>query len=260
MQQTLTNTPVNYFWQRTAYLYIFLLFISFSFPHYFLPDVGAFTQPFFANIAYWVAVNLLGKQTSIYKALISDSTVFYVHAVLMWVPAFTAGMIWQKWDKQNTQWIQYKPWFRTCFRYYLFLQLMVYAFQKIFLWQFYTPEPNTLYTAVGQVNKDLLFWTVMGASPTYSIITGCIELMIAFLLISRRTLLPGLLLCYGVLLQILLINVGFDISVKLYTVFLLLIATILLAPFIPSMCQFFSGKNQAIPIENPITVLWRKKT
>lgn len=112
----------------------------------------------------------------------------------------------------------------SIFTIYLALILLKYGFDKIFKAQFYLPEPNILFTRFGNLDRDILFWSTMGTSYTNSLILGLIEVGIAVLLLIRRTRIIGAILSSFVFLQIFLINISFDISVKLFSSLLFLIS------------------------------------
>ena len=71
----------------------------------------------------------------------------------------------------------------------------------------------------------------MGTSHFYNIFLGSLESLAAICLLIKRTRLTGLLLSVGILLNVVAINFGFDISVKLYSLFLLFLSVFLLTPF-----------------------------
>jgi hypothetical protein len=127
--------------------------------------------------------------------------------------------------------------------YYLASRLMVYGYDKIVKTQFYLPEPNILFTPFGGLSKDILFWSVMGTSKLYCVITGVFELIPAILLLFKITRTVGLLLTLFVLMNVLAINFGFDISVKLYSLFLLFITLLLLSPNLAPIIKFFKGET-----------------
>ncbi|MBL0144471.1 MAG: hypothetical protein IPP48_00540 [Chitinophagaceae bacterium] len=74
----------------------------------------------------------------------------------------------------------------TACYHYLIIILLKYGLDKIFKTQFYLPEPNTLFTTVGHLDKDILFWSTMGSSHLYNTITGCIEILAAVLLFLNQ--------------------------------------------------------------------------
>jgi hypothetical protein len=87
-----------------------------------------------------------------------------------------------------------------------------------------------LVTPVGEMTLSALLWTTIGAAPAYQIITGCIEVLAGVLLLLPRTVSLGAVLGLVSLLQVLLLNLTFDIGVKLVTTHLIVMALILLAP------------------------------
>ncbi|MEY3198941.1 MAG: hypothetical protein RJA13_899 [Bacteroidota bacterium] len=66
---------------------------------------------------------------------------------------------------------------RSIATYYLAWILLKYGFDKVFKCQFYLPEPNILFTRVGDLDKDILFWSTMGSSHSYSIFMGLLEII-----------------------------------------------------------------------------------
>lgn len=128
---------------------------------------------------------------------------------------------------------------RTICFYYLTIILFKYGLDKVFKTQFYLPEPNLLYTPLGKLDKDILFWSTMGSSYGYSVFMGIMEVIPAVLLIFKRTRPFGLLIAFGVLLNVVAINFAFDISVKLFSLFLLIVCTYLLLPTLRVLWKTF---------------------
>ena len=135
--------------------------------------------------------------------------------------------------------------------YYLASRLMVYGYDKIVKTQFYLPEPNILYTPFGGLSKDILFWSVMGTSKVYCVITGVFEIIPAILLLYRKTRTAGLLFTLFVLVNALAINFGFDISVKLYSLFLVFVTLLLLSPNLAPILKFFKGETAQLKEQEP---------
>jgi hypothetical protein len=134
--------------------------------------------------------------------------------------------------------------FKALSTYYIAAVLLRYGFDKTFKQQFYLPEPNILYSSFGSLTKDTLFWSTIGLSHTYSIVSGTVEVLTAMLILIRRTRIFGYCLAIGVLLNILLINFSFDISVKTFTTFLLAIIIFNVYPYLKSIYAFFVQNKQ----------------
>jgi hypothetical protein len=108
---------------------------------------------------------------------------------------------------------------------------MRYGANKLFKWQFYLPEPNTLFTRVGNLDRDILYWTSMGTSYEYNVFMGIVEILPAVLLLIPRFRFIGLLLSLGVFTNVLAVNIGFDITVKYFSGFLLFLSVVGLFPY-----------------------------
>lgn len=117
----------------------------------------------------------------------------------------------------------------TVIRYYLVAVLLRYGADKLVKAQFYLPEPNILFTPAGQLDKDIFFWSAIGSSRLYNMVTGGAECLAAVLLFFHRTRRAGLLFSWLLFVHIALINFSFDISVKLFSLLLLFLTSFLLA-------------------------------
>ncbi len=147
---------------------------------------------------------------------------------------------------------------KTILTYFLLFVLLKYGFDKIFMLQFYPPEPNILYSTFGNMTKDILYWSVLGTSKFYVTALGILEIGIAGLLLFKKTRDIGLLLCLGVFLNILLVNIGFHISVKILSGILLIATLFLLAPKFKSLYHFFFLGKQATLTDNSARLIHNK--
>ena len=115
--------------------------------------------------------------------------------------------------------------------YFLVFELWEYGWVKLTKMQFYLPEPNTVYTEFGQLSKDIAYWSVIGSSYSYVVFLGILELMAGILVLIRRTRFFGLILTAGIFINVLMVNISFDISVKLFAFSLLAMTIVLLAGY-----------------------------
>ncbi len=206
------------------------------------------TDVLFGKLIGVTAEGLFGitlKDTRVY----SDSVSMYILMLLLLFIAVLLGFLLVRIRKWSRPAGQLSSFVYKMGYYYLALQLLQYGLDKVFKAQFYLPEPNTLYTPLGQVSKDLLFWSTMGTSYGYTVFTGIAEAIAAVFIIFKRTRLLGLLVSLVLLLHISAINVSFDISVKLYSGFLLLLNIYLLTAFINRLYRFFFTQ-ESIPAAN----------
>lgn len=211
------------FLRRWALLFIAFFALTVPLHYRVLPSPGVALRP-------WLEAGgqaLAGRPV----ALFSDSAGLYAWAGLLLAGTALAAGAWVALGRRTPAG-EARLWYglHTGAAGLLALQLLVYGFDKVFKHQFYLPEPNTLYTPLGLLPPDLAYWSVMGASRSYSVFAGWLEVLPGLLLLWGRTRLLGGLLALAVLANVLALNVGFDISVKLWSGFLLGLAVVVAVP------------------------------
>ena len=216
--------------KSSASFFAFFCIVFIPFPFNLFKFQIEITDFFLGKLIEFISSSIFGKELHNTKAY-SDSFSMYVLVLLLFILSFIVSFIllrskrWQL-NKENIF-----HFFYALFVYYAALQLLKYGTDKIFKNQFYTPEPNTLFTPMGQLGKDLLYWSSMGTSHFYSVFLGSVETLAAIFILIKRTRPVGLLLSFGILLNVIAVNFGFDISVKLYSLFLLYLVIYLLIPY-----------------------------
>jgi hypothetical protein len=78
----------------------------------------------------------------------------------------------------------------------------------------------------------------VGASPSYEIFIGVVEIVSGLLLIVPRTTMLGALLCLMDGMEIFMLNMTYDIPVKLFAFHLILLSLLLLAPDMKRLTEF----------------------
>lgn len=188
-----------------------------------LPSLGYWARPMLEAGGQ----ALMGHRVALY----SDSAGLYSYAALLLLGTALAAGAWVAWGRRTAA-SEARFWYvlHTGAAWFLALQLLEYGFDKVVKHQFYLPEPNTLYTPLGMLPPDLAYWSVVGASHSYSLFAGLAEVVPGLLLLWGRTRLVGGILALAALANVLALNIGFDISVKLWSGFLLLLAAVVAAP------------------------------
>lgn len=219
-----------------AFGFLGILFIPFSFQYFtFQSKITTFlfekSIVFITNQLSWI--HITNSEIS------SDSTALYVLLVLLFGSAIIIVSVTSFIKSIQTKESLLIKSIQLIMTYYLSAVLLKYGCDKLFKVQFYMPEPNILYTPLGMLEKDILFWSTMGTSYSYSIFMGLMEIIPALMLLHNKTRVLGLLLLSGVMTNVVFINFSFDISVKLYATFLLFLCWLLLVPFWYKLMQFF---------------------
>jgi uncharacterized membrane protein YphA (DoxX/SURF4 family) len=119
---------------------------------------------------------------------------------------------------------------RVWLRYLLASILLSYGLSKVFRIQFQPPSFDDLLETYGESTPMHLLWTFMGASTPYTIFAGAAETVGALLLLWRRTVTLGALVLAGVMVNVVMLNLCYDVPVKLHATQLLFIALFVAAP------------------------------
>jgi uncharacterized membrane protein YphA (DoxX/SURF4 family) len=186
---------------------------------------------------FFFGVNLLGADE-----FYSDSLLVFVHVFDLALIAFVIATFWTIFSDRKFTDTKFHPLLFTLLRYFVALNLLVYGFSKLYKWQFMLPEPNILYTKVGDMHRDILYWTSMGSSRSYTMFMGVIEIVPAILLLFRRTTLIGAFVAALVMTNVVAVNFGFDITVKLHSIMLLIMSLVILIPGRKRIVALFTGK------------------
>jgi hypothetical protein len=92
-----------------------------------------------------------------------------------------------------------------------------------------------------------VLWSFMGASTAYTMFAGFCEAIPGFLLLFRRTTTVGALMASAVMLNVVMLNLCYDVPVKLYSMNLLLMATFLAAPDFRRLANVLVWNRPAAP-------------
>jgi hypothetical protein len=84
-----------------------------------------------------------------------------------------------------------------------------------------------------------LLWTFMGFSAGYNLFTGAGEMLGGILLASRRTTLLGALVSFAVMAHVAVLNLCYDVPVKLLSLHLVAMSLFLLLPDAGRLAKFF---------------------
>ena len=215
----------------------------------------------FTSIVFSAIINQIAYSTNI-EIILSDFSsdskgLYLLISVLLIFSILTTPLIIKIFTSSQLQ--KFEFFLKIISTYYLSVILMKYGFDKVFKAQFYLPEPNILYTPLGKLDKDILFWSTMGVSRSYNLFLGFAEIIPAILILFYRTRQIGLMISLGVLINVLAINLSFDISVKLFSAFLILINLYLLIPTLGILWNLFI-LNKVIRLKNQFNFSIPKST
>jgi hypothetical protein len=143
--------------------------------------------------------------------------------------AAVACVVWTILDRERTNYNRLAFWLRLVVRYYVAAAALSYGIIKLFLLQMPFPALSQLATPLGDLLPMRFSWLFIGYSAPYQFFSGAMETVAGLLLLYRRTITAGLFAATGAFMNVVMINLAYDVPVKLYASHLLFSCVFLLA-------------------------------
>ena len=205
-----------------------------------LPAQGPGTLGPMFDTTSWVAGHIFGITTPlVYTGNSRDTNFFWVQLFLVLVVAVIATVVWSVLDRHRTNYITLHKWFRLVIRFAVAAQMIYFGMVKVIPTQFPAPSLVTLVAPVGNLSLQGFLWTSIGASQPYQIFTGIVEVLGGMLLLAPRTTLLGATLCLASMAQVFVLNMTYDVGVKILSFQLCLMSLFLMAPDFPRLLHVF---------------------
>lgn len=151
---------------------------------------------------------------------------------------------WQYNSKLNTL-------MRTILRYHVGFTLFLYGIAKVYLYQFGYMGLDRMDAAVGNQSPMGFLWLFMSYSPTYNIGTGLIEMIGGLLLLFRRSTLLGAIISFVAMANVVLIDISYDVTVKMFAIHLVLMVMVLLVDDAKRLLNVLVLNKATAPIKAP---------
>ncbi|MGB7265803.1 MAG: hypothetical protein WBC92_09845 [Terracidiphilus sp.] len=248
--------------KRIGFRFCFVYFILYSFFSQIINSIFVaqlIDVPDYATLwpirlgVLWVAKNILrAKGELVYTDTGSgDKSFDWVLAFCVLVIAILAAAAWSVIDRKRTSYPVLSKWFKLFLRVALVSQMFVYGFAKVVPLQIYFPFPFKFLEPLRDFSPMGLLWSSIGISPAYEIFTGCAEVAGGVLLIFPRTVTLGALVCLAEMIQVFVLNMTYDVCVKLLSFQLILMSLVLLTPNLPQLFNFFL-RNRPAALPGPL--------
>lgn len=218
-----------------TWLCLFFLFLPF--PTELIPELGSVLTKVFVPVTHVISDTNEIILSDTYS--FSDSIHLYIQTALLGCLALLISFGISRYRKT----VQLLPWLRLALSFILAFFLIKYGLEKWTRLQFPVPPPNILHAEVGSLDKDILFWSLMGTSKTYAFFMGLSEIIAGLLLFFRRTRFLGGYIALGIFANVFALNLGFDITVKLLSLGLLMTSFFVVTPSLIPVVQLLAGKS-----------------
>jgi len=227
---------------RLAFAYFVLYIIPF--PVDSLPFASALVEKYnslWQAIVPWVGKHVLrlSYDITVFTNGSGDTTFNYVQVLCFLTLAVVAAAAWSALDRRRPGYERLHQWLRLYVRFSLASAMIGYGAFKVIPLQMPAPYLTRLIQPYGDSSPMGLLWTFIGASKGFEIFTGCAEMLGGVLLIFPRTTLLGALVCLADTTLIFILNMCYDVPVKLYSFHLLVLSIFLLAPDLRRLADLF---------------------
>lgn len=220
-------------------------------PNFDIPDPSAFWP--IRPIVFWTAAHIfrVSKPLVYTESGSGDKTFDWVLVFCLLVVSLVAVALWSALDRRRPHYVTLHKWFRLSMRFCLAGQMMAYGMDKAVPLQMPFPFLTRLLERYGEFSPMGVLWSSIGASPAYQIFAGCAELLGGVLLIFPRTTTLGALVCLADLTQVFMLNMTYDVPVKLLSLHLILLSLVVLAPDLKRLAELFFLNRAAGPSAHP---------
>jgi uncharacterized membrane protein YphA (DoxX/SURF4 family) len=197
----------------------------------------------------WTAAHVFGAKLPLVEtgSGSGDKTFDWVQVFCFLVIGVVVAAAWSMLDRKREDYRTLDKWLRLVIRIALASTMISYGLDKVIPTQMPFPSLSRLLEPYGNFSPASVLWFSVGASPAYEIFTGCAELLGGVLLIAPRTALLGALISLADMTQVFMLNMTYDVPVKLLSFHLLLMAVFLLTPDLPRLANLFLLNRAALP-------------
>ncbi|MGY3793908.1 hypothetical protein [Aquimarina sp. 433] len=241
------------------FFFVYLFLNIFPFPFYYinlipgLPNIFYFYYDGLEQLCLWTGRNILNitYEISLDPTGSGDTTADYVYLFIYLCISVIATIIWSFIDLKRSNYNKLLLYTTTIVRYYLITIMFSYGFSKAFTLQFSELRNVDLIKPFGNQSPMGLMWNFMEYSDTYTRFSGYAEILAGVFLIFRKTTLLGAFMVVGVMFNIFMMNMSYDIPVKLYSGLLTVMGLFLIAPDIKNVLNFFFLNKTVEPKKIP---------
>jgi len=174
----------------------------------------------------------------------SDDMFGWIMTFCLLVIATAATIVWSLLDRSRENYAELHKWFRLFVRFALAGTMIAYGFVKVIPTQMSYPSLTRLVQPFGTLSPMGVLWTSMGSAPAYEIFTGCAQVAAGLLLIVPRTATFGALISLADMILLFVLNLTYDVPLKLFAFHLTLLSCFLLAPDVPRLVRALSTQAQ----------------
>lgn len=220
------------------------------------------TPPSLDSLTVWFGDTCFGVDLSEARPRISGSKMYawMFNATYLTLSLMIAG-VWSLIDRRPRAHPILRDGLWTLLRMIIAYHMFAYGFAKVFGLQFPAPSSAVLMSEVGSLPPAELMKVFMGTSQPYSAIAGWAEVIGGVLLCFRRSTLVGALISFGLMVNILAMNVFYNFGMQRLALELTLITLLVMTPHMRNLFSLIVLNRASEPVDlyGPwINLKWRR--
>jgi uncharacterized membrane protein YphA (DoxX/SURF4 family) len=208
-------------------------------------------KPPMRNLVIWVGAHLLGVKPTVHPTGSGDTLFDWTYAFTGLLLAAFGTVVWSLAARRTTSYPRLSKWFRLFLRVALGTTMFSYGFAKVFPLQMPTVFLSRLLEPYGDFSPMGVIWYSIGAAPGYERFIGSAEVLGGLLLLLPGTTLIGALVTFGVTFGVWMVNMTYDVPVKLFAFHLVLMSLFLIAPDARRLVNWFVLNRPVEPAPAP---------
>jgi hypothetical protein len=185
-----------------------------------------------AWLVKWTALNVFGITTTLVVtgSGSGDKTFDWVQVALLLATAAATTVVWSVLRRRTPHYERGHTRYRVFLRFALGTTMLGYGAAKFIPLQMPFPFLDRLLEPYGHFSPMGVLWAQIGASPAYEIFLGATEALAGVLLFIPLTATLGAIVAFACAFQVFMVNMTYDVPVKLFSFQLILMSLFLLAP------------------------------
>jgi uncharacterized membrane protein YphA (DoxX/SURF4 family) len=218
--------------------------------------MGRLISPALRVMVVWVGAHVLAIPYEIHTGVggSGDKTADWVFLFCSACLSLIATAVWSLLDRRRAGDARLRELLRVVIRYTLAFVILGYGVSKVFFGQFSPPSAARLTQTYGESSPMGLLWTFMGASPAYVFFSGAAETLGGLLLLFRRTTTLGALVLTTVLTNVVMMNLCYDVPVKILSSHYLAMSIFLLLPELRRLANVLVLHRPTQPALRPLVL------
>ncbi len=185
----------------------------------------------------WIGANVLhlASPITVFTNGSGDTTFDWVLVATNLAVAAVGAIAWSVFDRKRLEYERFWAWLQYGARVLLALELLSYGLDKVIPLQFGVLSPSRALTPLGFESRIGVLWDFMAASPLYTMFAGAAETLGGIVLLFPRLVTLGALIAFGCMVNVFVLNLAYDVPVKLLSLHLALLSALILVPALPRL-------------------------